>query len=102
MEVNETATLGLAGIHITAAGCRNYDAIAQISAFNMYSNTGLGLTAGDVWSYDISGVSTAGTAGSQLNLAAAGGGSVRKGAKQMYTLMRGLENKGKQLGIGRA
>jgi hypothetical protein len=35
-------------------------------------------------------------------VAAAGGGSVRKGAKQMYTLMRGLENKGKQLGIGRA
>jgi hypothetical protein len=35
-------------------------------------------------------------------VAAAGGGSVRKGAKQMYALMRGLENKGKQLGIGRA
>jgi hypothetical protein len=35
-------------------------------------------------------------------VAAAGGGSIRKGAKQMYTLMRGLENKGKQLGIGRA
>ena len=35
-------------------------------------------------------------------VAAAGGGSVRKGAKQMYALMRNLENKGKQLGIGRA
>jgi len=74
MEINETATLGLAGIHITAAGCRNYDAIAQISAFNMYSNTGLGLTAGDVWSYDISGITAAGSAGTQLNLAASGGG----------------------------
>ena len=43
----------------------------------MYSAAGLGLTAGDVWSYDISGVSSAGTAGSQLNLSAlgtAGGG----------------------------
>ena len=72
-EVNEVATLGLAGIHITAAGCRNYDAITQVAAFNMYGAAGAGISAGDVWEYDISGISTAGTAGSQLNLSASGG-----------------------------
>jgi len=71
----EVATLGLAGIHVTAAGCRDYDAITQVSAFNIYSAAGAGITAGDVWEYDISGVITAGTAGSQLNVAAAGGGT---------------------------
>jgi len=52
---SEIATLGLAGIHITASGCRDYDAIAQVAAFNVYSGAGVGITAGDVWSYDISG-----------------------------------------------
>jgi hypothetical protein len=77
MDSTEIGSLGLAGIHITAVGCRDYDAIAQIAAFNVYSAAGLGISAGDVWNYDISGVSSAGTAGSQLNLAAlgtAGGG----------------------------
>ena len=82
MALGETNTLGLAGIHITAAGCRNYDAIAQISAFNMYSAAGLGLTAGDVWSYDISGITAAGSAGTQLNLAAAGSGTTAFGVAQ--------------------
>jgi hypothetical protein len=76
MDVNETATLGLAGIHVTAQSCRDYDAISQIAALNVYSSAGLGLTAGDVWNYDISAISTAGTAGSQLNLSALGGGSI--------------------------
>jgi hypothetical protein len=74
-EVNEIATLGLAGIHITAAGCRDYDAITQVAAFNLYGAAGAGISAGDVWEYDISAISTAGTAGSQLNLAASGSGA---------------------------
>jgi hypothetical protein len=76
MHPAETATLGLAGIHITAAGCRNYDAIAQIAAFNVYSAAGLGISAGDVWEYDISAISTAGLAGKQLNDAATGGSGI--------------------------
>jgi hypothetical protein len=71
----EVATLGLAGIHVTAVGCRDYDAIAQVAAFNVYSASGVGITAADVWNYDISGVVGAGLAGSQLNVAAAGGGT---------------------------
>lgn len=47
----EVATLGLAGIHITAVGCRDYDAICQVAAFNVYSGAGAGITAGDVWDY---------------------------------------------------
>ena len=75
MHPAETATLGLAGIHITAAACRDYDAIAQIAAFNVYSpSAGGGATAGDIWNYDISAISSAGLAGKQLNDAAAGGG----------------------------
>jgi len=50
-DASEITTLGLAGIHITAPGCRDYDAIVQVAAFNMYSVAGAGLTAGDVWSY---------------------------------------------------
>jgi hypothetical protein len=80
MEVNETATLGLAGIHITAAGCRNYDAIAQISAFNMYSNTGLGLTAGDVWSYVLSNTDSA-----EVNLVAAATGGAGISAYDVWS-----------------
>ena len=56
-EVNEIATLGLAGIHITAAGCRDYDAIAQVAAFNLYG-VGSGATAyaiaQEVWNTDVS------------------------------------------------
>jgi hypothetical protein len=74
-DANEIATLGLAGIHITAAGCRDYDAIAQVAAFNLYGAAGAGISAGDVWTYDISAISSAGTAGSQLNLSASGGGA---------------------------
>jgi hypothetical protein len=50
-DASEINTLGLAGIHVTALGCRDYDAIVQVAAFNMYSAAGAGLTAGDVWSY---------------------------------------------------
>lgn len=53
----EVATLGLAGIHVTAVGCRDYDAICQVAAFNMYSGAGAGITAGDVWAYVIPGPS---------------------------------------------
>jgi uncharacterized protein YjbJ (UPF0337 family) len=51
----EIGTLGLAGIHITAAACRDYDAIAQIAAFNLYSaSTGASAyaVAQEVWTYD--------------------------------------------------
>ncbi len=51
-EANEVATLGLAGIHITAASCRDYDAITQIAAFDLYSaSAGGGISAYDVWNY---------------------------------------------------
>jgi hypothetical protein len=53
-EANEVATLGLSGIHITAAGCRDYDAISQIAAFDLYSaSAGGGISAADVWNYTI-------------------------------------------------
>ena len=52
MDPSEVATLGLAGIHITAAGCRDYDAITQVAAFNMYG-VGSGISAYDVWAYTI-------------------------------------------------
>ena len=72
-DINEVSTLGLAGIHITAAGCRDYDAIAQIAAFNVYSpSAGGGATAGDVWSYVLSNASTA---DANLVAASAGGGA---------------------------
>ena len=51
MDSSEISTLGLAGIHITAVGCRDYDAIAQIAAFNVYSAGGVGISAADVWNY---------------------------------------------------
>ena len=51
MDSTEVSTLGLAGIHITAVGCRDYDAIAQIAAFNVYSSGGVGISAADVWNY---------------------------------------------------
>ena len=51
-ESNEVATLGLAGIHVTALGCRDYDAITQIAAFDLYSaSAGGGISAYDVWNY---------------------------------------------------
>ena len=90
----EVATLGLAGIHITAVGCRDYDAICQVAAFNVYSGAGAGITAGDVWSYDISGIATAGSAGTQLNLAAAGGGSTTGDVATAVWNYSGLTNAG--------
>ena len=51
MDPSEVSTLGLAGIHITASGCRDYDAITQIAAFNVYSAGGVGISAADVWNY---------------------------------------------------
>ena len=72
MAAGETNTLGLAGIHITAAGCRDYDAITQVAALNLYSpSAGVGATAGDIWSYVLSNASSA---DSNLVAAAAGGG----------------------------
>ena len=86
MDSTEIGTLGLAGIHITAVGCRDYDAIAQIAAFNLYSpSAGGGSTAYDVWNFDISSISSAGLAGKQLNDAAAGGG-VTAGDVWNYTM----------------
>ena len=51
MDSTEIGVLGLAGVHITAVGCRDYDAIAQIAAFNVYS-AATGISASDVWTYD--------------------------------------------------
>ena len=69
----EIDTLGWAGIHVTATGARNYDAIIHVTSYDAY--TGGFITAGSVWTEDISAVSGAGLAGTQLNLAAAGGGA---------------------------
>jgi len=85
-DASEVATLGLAGIHVTAVGCRDYDAICQVAAFNVYSASGVGITAGDVWSYDISGVVGAGLAGSQLNVAATGGAGITAGDVWSYVI----------------
>jgi hypothetical protein len=68
MDSTEVGTLGLAGIHITAAGCRDYDAIAQIAAFNVYSAAGGGISAADVWNYTLNGSGQ--TAEYQLDTAA--------------------------------
>jgi hypothetical protein len=60
LDLTEVATLGLAGIHITAAGCRDYDAITQIAAFDLYSaSAGGGISAYDVWNYTLSDSNTA-------------------------------------------
>jgi hypothetical protein len=66
-DASEINTLGLAGIHITAPGCRDYDAIVQVAAFNMYSVAGAGLTAGDVWSYGGGRTTTGGIADTVVN-----------------------------------
>jgi hypothetical protein len=69
-EANEVATLGLAGIHITAAGCRDYDAISQVAAFDVYSaSAGGGISAYDVWQFDASTFSNLSEAGGLLNAA---------------------------------
>jgi len=53
----EISTLGLAGIHVTALACRDYDAIAQVAAFDMYSASGVGASAyaiaQEVWNTDL-------------------------------------------------
>jgi hypothetical protein len=85
-DASEVATLGLAGIHVTAVGCRDYDAICQVAAFNVYSASGVGITAADVWNYDISGVVGAGLAGSQLNVAATGGAGITAGDVWSYVI----------------
>ena len=72
-DTGEIDTLGFAGIHVTATGARNYDAIVHVTAYDAYS--GSFISPSDVWSYDISGVTGAGLAGSQLNLAASGSGA---------------------------
>ena len=66
-DASEINTLGLAGIHVTAPGCRDYDAIVQVAAFNMYSVAGAGLTAGDVWSYGGGRTTTGGIADTVVN-----------------------------------
>ena len=54
---SEIGTLGLAGIHVTALNCRDYDSIVQVAAFDMYSAS-TGATAyaiaQEVWNFDIS------------------------------------------------
>jgi len=67
-DTGEIDTLGFAGIHVTATGARNYDAIIHVTAYDAYSGSFIAPT--DVWNADISAFSSAGTAGSQLNLAA--------------------------------
>jgi hypothetical protein len=67
MDPSEVATLGLAGIHITAAGCRDYDAITQVAAFNLYA-AGSGISAADVWNYTLT--NSGGTADNILDAAA--------------------------------
>jgi len=88
-DASEIATLGLAGIHITASGCRDYDAIVQVAAFNVYSGGGVGISAYDVWDFDISGISTAGSAGTQLNTAASGGAGLTAGDVWSYVISSG-------------
>ena len=70
-DTGEIDTLGWAGIHVTATGARNYDAIIHVTAYDAYSGSFIAPT--DVWNADISAFTTAGTAGSQLNTAALGG-----------------------------
>jgi hypothetical protein len=67
-DTGEIDTLGFAGIHVTAVGARNYDAIIHVTAYDAYSGSFIAPT--DVWNADISAITSAGTAGSQLNLAA--------------------------------
>lgn len=73
----EIDSLGWAGIHITASGARNYDAIIHITAYDAYSGSFIAPT--DVWNADISAITSAGTAGSQLNLVASGGAGITAG-----------------------
>ena len=68
---DEISTLGLAGIHVTALACRDYDAIAQVAALDFYS-AAVGITAGSVWNYVLSNSDTAET---NLVNASAGGGA---------------------------
>ena len=70
-DTGEIDTLGFAGIHVTATGARNYDAIIHVTAYDAYVGSFIAPT--DVWNADISAFTTAGTAGSQLNTAALGG-----------------------------
>jgi hypothetical protein len=70
-DTGEIDTLGFAGIHVTATGARNYDAIIHVTAYDAYVGSFIAPT--DVWNADISSITTAGTAGSQLNTAALGG-----------------------------
>ena len=68
---DEIDTLGLAGIHVTALACRDYDSIVQVAALDFYS-AAVGITAGSVWNYVLSNSDTAET---NLVNASAGGGA---------------------------
>ena len=83
-DTGEIDTLGFAGIHVTATGARNYDAIIHVTAYDAYSGTFIAPT--DVWNADISSFTTAGTAGSQLNLAATGGAGITAGDVWAYDI----------------
>jgi uncharacterized protein YjbJ (UPF0337 family) len=53
----EIGTLGLAGIHVTALACRDYDAIVQVAALDFYSASSGASSyaiAQEVWNFDIS------------------------------------------------
>jgi hypothetical protein len=83
-DTGEIDTLGFAGIHVTATGARNYDAIIHVTAYDAYVGSFISPT--DVWNADISSITTAGTAGSQLNLVASGGAGITSGDVWNYDI----------------
>jgi hypothetical protein len=83
-DTGEIDTLGFAGIHVTASGARNYDAIIHITAYDAYVGSFIAPT--DVWNADISSITSAGTAGSQLNLVASGGAGITSGDVWNYDI----------------
>ena len=85
-QANEVGTLGLAGIHITAAGCRDYDAIAQIAAFDLYSaSAGGGISAADVWNYGSGRTITGGIADTVTTLTDRSGFAITGGTVDTVT-----------------
>jgi hypothetical protein len=80
----EIDSLGYAGIHVTASGARNYDAIIHVTAYDAYSGSFIAPT--DVWNANISSITSAGTAGSQLNLVASGGAGITSGDVWNYDI----------------
>jgi hypothetical protein len=87
---DEIDTLGLAGIHVTALNCRDYDAIAQVAALDFYS-AAVGITAGSVWNYVLSNSDTAET--NLVNASAGGGATAYAIAQEVWnTDVSGFSN----------